>query len=436
MKFLTRLGSFGFLFLFLAASLPTTVTAAEDGFVSLFDGKSLKGWKLIGKKGEGYGAKDGVLFCAKGGGGKLITEKEYSDFVLRFEFKLAPGANNGLGIRAPEQGDAAYLGMELQIIDNRHPKWARLQPWQYHGSIYNVVPAKRGSLKEAGEWNVQEVTAMGRRIRITLNGDTIIDTDLNDVTDAKTLMKHPGILRESGHIGFLGHGDHAEFRNIRIMEFPRGNDDNSPPTGFTALFNGKDLDGWKGLPKGPFNSPAKRAAASKEEVAAAQELADESMREHWKVKKGELEFDGKGQSLVAAKDYANFELLVDWKIKEAADSGIYLRGSPQVQIWDPFSGKSDNTKVGSGGLFNNKLPKNSSKPLAVADNPIGEWNQFRILMTGERVHIFLNGKLVVKNTVLENYWERDKPIYPSGQIELQNHGNTLWFKNVYIRELP
>lgn len=436
MKFLTRMSSVGFLFLFLIAFNPNASNAAEEGFVSLFDGKSLKGWKLIGKHGDGYGVKDGVMFCAQGGGGKLITEKEYSDFVLRFEFKLAPGANNGLGIRAPEEGDAAYLGMELQIIDNRHPKWARLQPWQYHGSIYNVVPAKRGALKEAGEWNVQEVVAMGRRIRVVLNGDTIIDTDLNDVTDAATLMKHPGILRESGHIGFLGHGDYAEFRNIRIMEFPRANDDNSPPTGFTALFNGKNLDGWKGLPKGPLGSPAKRALATKEELAAAMKLADESMRANWKVKDGALEFSGKGQSLVAAKDYANFELLVDWKIKEAGDSGVYLRGSPQVQIWDPFTGKNDNTKVGSGGLFNNKKPENPSVPLVVADNPIGEWNRFRILMAGERVHIFLNGKLAVKNTVLENYWERDKPIYPSGQIELQNHGNTLWFKNVYIRELP
>ncbi len=414
----------------------TAGSAAEKGFVDLFDGKSLKGWKHADKHGEGYGVKNGAIYCGKGSGGKLITEKEYSDFVLRFEFKLAPGANNGLGIRAPKEGDAAYVGMELQILDNRHPKWARLQPWQYHGSIYNVVPAKRGSLKEAGEWNYQEVVAMGRKIRVILNGDTIVDADLNDVTDPKTLMKHPGILRESGHIGFLGHGDYVEFRRIRIMEFPRAQPDNTPPAGFTALFNGKDLSGWKGLPKGPLANPAKRAAASKEELAAAQKLADASMKEHWQAKGGALEFDGKGQSLVAAKDYANFELLVDWKIKEAGDSGIYLRGSPQVQIWDPFTGKKDNTKVGSGGLFNNKKPENPSIPLVVADNPIGQWNTFRILMTGERCHVFLNGKLVVKNTVLENYWERDKPIYPSGQIELQNHGNNLWFKNVYIRELP
>ena len=124
-------------------------------------------------------------------------------------------------------------------------------------------------------------------------------------------------------------------------------------------------------------------------------------------------------------------MLVDWKILKDGDSGIYLRGSPQVQIWDPASKIANG--VGSGGLFNNQ--KNPSKPSKVADKPIGEWNTFRIKMVGDKVSVWLNGELVVDNVVLENYWERDKPIYPTGQIELQNHGNTLWFKNVYIKEL-
>ena len=121
-------------------------------------------------------------------------------------------------------------------------------------------------------------------------------------------------------------------------------------------------------------------------------------------------------------------MYVDWKIKENGDSGIYLRGSPQVQIWDP-----NHWKIGSGGLYNNK--KNPSKPSKIADNPIGEWNTFKIKMVGEKVWIWLNGELVVDNVTLENYWERDKPIYPTGQIELQNHGNTLYFRNIYIKEL-
>jgi hypothetical protein len=203
--------------------------------------------------------------------------------------------------------------------------------------------------------------------------------------------------------------------------------DNTPPEGFVALFNGKDLTGWKGL----VADPKKRAAMSPQELAKAQEEADKQMREHWSVQDGVLVFDGKGKSLCTAKDYGNFELYVDWKIMPKGDSGIYLRGTPQIQIWDPNDGERN--KVGSGGVFNNKV--HPSTPLVVADNPVGEWNTFHIKMVGDKVTVHLNGKLVVDNVVMENYWERDKPIYPTGQIELQNHGNTLYFKNIYIREL-
>jgi len=203
--------------------------------------------------------------------------------------------------------------------------------------------------------------------------------------------------------------------------------DNTPPPGFVALFNGKDLSGWKGLVKDP---PA-RAKMSPAELTEAQAGADDKMRAHWRVDDGTLLFDGKGQNLCTAKDYADFELLVDWKILKDGDSGIYLRGSPQVQIWDPALAAAGG--VGSGGLYNNK--RHPSTPSMHADKPVGQWNTFRIKMIGERVSVWLNGELVVDNVVLENYWERDKPIYPSGQIELQNHGNTLFFKNIYVKEL-
>ena len=203
--------------------------------------------------------------------------------------------------------------------------------------------------------------------------------------------------------------------------------DNVAPTGFVALFNGKDLAGWKGL----VESPPKRAKMSPAELAEKQELADARMRAHWRVADDALVFDGKGDSLCTAKDYGDFELLVDWKILKDGDSGIYLRGSPQVQIWDPESKSA--AGVGSGGLFNNK--KNPSKPSAVADNPIGQWNNFRIRMVGDKVTVWLNDKLVVDNVVMENYWDYSKPIYPTGQIELQYHGNTLYFKNVYLKDL-
>ena len=199
---------------------------------------------------------------------------------------------------------------------------------------------------------------------------------------------------------------------------------NTPPEGFTALFNGKDLTGWKGL----VANPKARADMNEEQLAQAQAKADENMRAHWSVVDGVIVFDGKGQSLCTAKDYADFEMYVDWKIHAKGDSGIYLRGTPQVQIWDP--GQRD---IGSGGLYNNQ--KNPSKPTEIADNPIGEWNTFYIKMVGEKVTIKLNGKLVVDEVVLENYWERAKPIYPTGQIELQNHGNNLYFRNIYVREI-
>jgi hypothetical protein len=208
---------------------------------------------------------------------------------------------------------------------------------------------------------------------------------------------------------------------------------NQPPKGFVALFNGKDLTGWKGLLKGPYDNPDKRAALSPEQAKELQQEADENMRVHWKAVDGILVFDGKGRSLCTAKDYGDFEMLVDWKIEKKGDSGIYLRGSPQVQIWDAGEGGEGNN-IGSGGLYNNQ--KNPSKPSKVADRRVGEWNTFRITMIGDRVTVILNDELVVDNVIMENYWDRSKPIFPTGQIELQNHGNFLYFRNIYIREIP
>jgi hypothetical protein len=208
----------------------------------------------------------------------------------------------------------------------------------------------------------------------------------------------------------------------------RGRELNKPPEGFVALFNGRDLAGWKGL----VGSPKSRREMNREKLAKEQAKADEDMREHWKVVDGVLCFDGKGHSLCTARDYSDFEMLVDWKIGKGGDSGIYLRGSPQVQIWDTAL-RRVGAQVGSGGLYNNK--KGKSKPDRVADRPVGQWNTFRIVMKGERVTVYLNGIKVVNNVVLENYWERNKPIYPSEQIELQSHGDKLYFRNIFISEI-
>ena len=198
----------------------------DEGFVPLFNGTDLTGW--IGNKVD-YFARDGMIICQPTGqknlealSGNLYTEKPYSDFILRFEFQLTPGANNGLGIRTPTQGDAAYIGMELQILDNDAEIYKNLKPYQYHGSVYGVIPAKRGFQKPIGEWNYQEVQARGNHIKVILNGEVILDGNIAEAskngTETVDHRDHPGLLNESGHIGFLGHGSPLKFRNIRIKD--------------------------------------------------------------------------------------------------------------------------------------------------------------------------------------------------------------------------
>ncbi|RRB01024.1 DUF1080 domain-containing protein [Larkinella rosea] len=202
-----------------------------------------------------------------------------------------------------------------------------------------------------------------------------------------------------------------------------------PGDGFVALFNGKDLTGWKGL----VANPIKRSKMSADSLALKQQKADEIMRSGWSVKDGLLVFGGHGDNICTEKQYKDFEMLVDWKITKDGDAGVYLRGTPQVQIWDPAR-TNVGAQVGSGGLYNNQ--KFESKPLKKADNPVGEWNTFRIIMKGERVTVYLNGVLVTDNTVLENYWDRSLPIFPSEQLELQAHGTYVAYRNIYVKELP
>ncbi len=192
----------------------------EKGYYILFDGSNLDQW--VGNK-DSYRIDNGTILVdpeKNKGGGNLYTSKEYSDFIFRFEFQLTPGANNGLGIHTPLEGDAAYVGKELQILDNTAKKYADLKKYQYHGSVYGIIPAKRGYLKPVGEWNVQEVSVQGPRIKVILNGTTIVDADYIEASKNGTIdgKDHPGLKRTKGHIAFLGHGDILRFRNIRIKE--------------------------------------------------------------------------------------------------------------------------------------------------------------------------------------------------------------------------
>jgi hypothetical protein len=195
--------------------------AEEPGFVSLFDGRTLQGWTLVRGQGPGYVAQNGVLVCPADGGGNLMSNREYANFVLRLEFRMDRDGNNGIGIRAPLEGHVATLGLEIQIIDNDGPLYkGKLRPEQLHGAIYDVIPARQGFLKPLGEWNAYEIAANGRRVTVRLNGVTVLDTNLDIVREPEILAKHVGLARPSGRIGFLGHKSHVEFRHIRIRELP------------------------------------------------------------------------------------------------------------------------------------------------------------------------------------------------------------------------
>ncbi len=187
---------------------------APEGFTSLFNGTDLAGWAGAV---DNYEVRDGAIVCKPGKGGTLHTKEAYGDFVVRFEFLLPPGGNNGLAIRYPGSGDAAYTGMcELQVLDSEHPKYAKLDSRQYHGSAYGMAAARRGHLRPTGEWNEQQVTVKGSRITVELNGTTILETDLKDATEFLDGKAHPGKDLQEGFFGFAGHGDPVMFRRIAI----------------------------------------------------------------------------------------------------------------------------------------------------------------------------------------------------------------------------
>ncbi len=203
--------------LVLAGTVSVSI-AAEKGFESIFNGKDFEGW--AGPI-ENYEVVDGAIVCKKGKGGTIFTKEEYADFVVRLEFKLPPGGNNGLAIRYPGKGNTAYVGMcELQVLDEKYEevRKAKLDPRQVHGSAYGMVAAKRGAQKPADEWNEQEVIVKGSTIKVTLNGTVILDCDLSTVTEFMGKRSHPGKDRASGHFGFAGHSDPVMFRNIRIKK--------------------------------------------------------------------------------------------------------------------------------------------------------------------------------------------------------------------------
>jgi hypothetical protein len=387
----------------------------------LFNGNDLTGWT-----GDGYLVKDGVIICGAEAR-NLVTTATFSSYILEFEFLLEPGANNGLGIHYPGHGDSAYTGMEIQILDNSHPKYAQLEPHQYHGSIYTLAPAARTGLKPVGEWNRQRVSIMGPAVLVELNGEVILRANLDDLAQAHP--GHEGVKRRSGHIAFLGHGPGVSFRNINIAEVPPvANEDGVKAAGFTKVFDGNSLAGWKHNPEETRN---------------------------WTAHNGILKHDGKTgavNDLWTEKEYGDVTLVFDWRWsgrgplkqqpvvlpdgshKETAeveelDSGVYLRGSTksQVNLW--------NWTVGSGEVYGYRTDGGMSAevragvtPSEKADRPLGEWNRTMITIKGDLLNVVINGKHVISDAQLPGVPER-------GAIGLQHHGAAIDFANIWIKEL-
>ncbi len=425
--------------LFLASAL-----TAQADWVDLFNGKDFTNFGGAGKTEQnGYLAKDGIIEstprCRN-----LMTEKEYADYILEFEFQLTPGANNGLGIHYPGKGDAAYTGMELQILDNTAKKYAKLKDYQFHGSLYTLQPALRGHLAPVGEWNFQRVTVRGPRITVELNGVCITDANLDELN--KTHPKHKGAKRRKGHICFAGHGDVIRVRKVRIAEIsfeedkeeawyqPAGKaDDKLAGLGFTQLFDGKTTKGF---------------------------VQEEKHKGHWTAKDGWiLHYDGKSGDLWTEKEYKDFTVVCDWRwtgensgkrnqpvllanglTKTDADkkpitaeiveydSGVFIRGSSRTQInlW--------NWTIGSGEVYGIRndgrqpLPIRAAlTPRVFADNKVGEWNRFVITVKGERLTVVLNGKVVLHEALLPG-------VKPQGKLALQHHGNPFEFANIFVKE--
>ena len=402
-------------------------SAAEPGMRSLFNGKDLTGWI-----GEGYVVEDGAIVCTPQGR-NLMTEEIFTSYILDFEFKLPPGGNNGLGVHYPGQGDSAYSGMELQILDNTADKYKDLKDYQFHGSLYTLAPAAKTGLKPVGEWNRQRVSVLGPALKVELNGQIILRTNLDDIN--QQFPAHEGAKRRSGHIAWLGHGDRVAFRNIQIMEFPpAANVAGVRAAGFTQIFDGKSLTGWKQGPSAPTN---------------------------WTAINGILKHNGKKGDITdlwSEKEYGDFTLVFDWRWSgrgplmkrpiiqadgsekkladgtpemvevEELDSGVYVRGNSksQINLW--------NWPCGSGEVYgyrtNGGTPpavKAAVTPKLKADSRLGEWNRMMIEMKGDLLTVSLTGRVVIENAQLPGVPAR-------GAIALQHHGGAIDFANIWIKE--
>ncbi len=459
----------------------------DEGFVSLFDGTDLAAWEgsplfkveaIETRLANGTVKKENVIAFTQDisrPGENLVTRETFGDFVLRFEVRLPENGDSGIGVRMPTASvDAAYEAMcEIQLLDDggssfydRAKNVDRLdRADRYSCSAFGLAAAKRDNvnrqiggkdrnftgggsyMRRPGFWNFVEIRVAGEEVEVVLNGTLVTKADFSafrgdgDTLDGKP---HPGLRLTEGRIGLLGASKGVQFKNIRVLRLPKGarlggvcpKAVMKTPCGFTPYFTGDESQlrtMWKGVTtEGGFDNPVVRHRASAEKRDAMQKKADALRDAHWHVRDGALFFDGfkGGYSLATARDYGDFELWADWRLLSiTGDSGLYLRGAPQVQIWDA----NNEWGIGSGGLYNNQ--KNPSSATVIADKNVGDWNRFHVIMRGEKVSVWLNGVLVVDNVTLENYWDRKQAIFPVEQIELQCHGDPIEWRNVFIKEL-
>jgi hypothetical protein len=395
----------------------TTLQAEETGFHDLFNGKDLTGWK-----GGDAVVEDGVLISRDG---TTMTEATYANYELDFEFRLPAGGNNGIGIHYPGHGDGAYTGMEIQILDDTAPKYAELKDYQYHGSLYFFVPAKKAPLKPVGEWNHQRISVVGPEVTIQVNGVEVVRGNLDEIEPKHP--EHEGVKRRSGHIALLGHRSPVGYRNIRIREIaPVADVQTFTKQGYQPVFDGESLSGWK----------------HHEGIS------------NWHVRDGILKHDGKpGETLHlwTEKEYGDFSLAFDWRWSgrgemkmqpqvlpdgthgdrveiEELDSGVFLRGivKSQVNLW--------NWTVGSGEVWGYRTANDTPPdvraalvPKTKADKPVGEWNHMVITMKGDVLNVVLNGKHVIEDARLPGIPDR-------GALGLQHHGQAIDFANLWIKE--
>jgi hypothetical protein len=399
---------------------PAAPKELPEGWIALFNGKDLTGWKTHADQPGGWSVEGGELVGRSSTAHHLFSERgDFEDFELHAEVKLNKEGNSGVYFRSNfsvARGGKFPDAYEVQLLNwypQPTPLTGSLNPWakKKDASAINLKPPPNPD-----EWFKLDVTARGGRLIVKVNDIVSVDVLDNDKT------------YRAGHICLQAMNDNTvkgttvvRFRDVRIRPLqpaPVAKEPApiQPPAGFTALFNGKDLTGWRGGVPLPKLSP--------EEL----KNANSRVLPRWSVQDEMLVYDGKGNKedgLQTSQAYENFELMVDWKIEPGGDTGILLRGVPQVQIWDRAEG--------SGGLYNNV--KNPSKPLIKADHPPGEWNTFHIKLQGDRAWITLNGKSVVENTQMENFWNRALPLPKSGPIELQQFTGRAWFRNVWIKEL-